>query len=131
MKSMYSALPSIDGLPTLGIASSRFESDPSRIPDLQTAFDAGHELANHTRTHADLTDITIESGTDKAIQSYQKFLEQTPEAAMTPEALRRLADLKIQREYGTLEGVTRNERKSPPPAEPRPCTMDAALSGMK
>lgn len=60
----------------------------------------------------DLTDVKVEAGSDKAMQSYQKFLEQTPEAAMTPEALRRLADLKIQKEYGTLEGVTRNEKKT-------------------
>lgn len=45
---------------TLGIMSSRFEDHPERIPQLQQAFDAGHELANHTRTHADLTDITPE-----------------------------------------------------------------------
>lgn len=58
----------------------------------------------------DLTDVKIDAGTDKAMRSYQRFLEQTPETAMTPEALRRLADLKVQREYGTVEGVSRNER---------------------
>jgi len=45
---------------TLGIASSRFENDPTRVPDLQVAFDAGHEIANHTQTHADLTTLTAE-----------------------------------------------------------------------
>src|SRR5262249_19195446 len=34
------------------------------------------------------------------------------EGGMTPEALRRLADLKIQKEYGTLEGVKRNQEKA-------------------
>lgn len=58
----------------------------------------------------DLNDVRIDAGTDKAMRSYQRFLEQTPETAMTPEALRRLADLKVQREYGTVEGVKRNER---------------------
>ena len=63
-------------------------------------------------TKADLADSKIEGGFEKAMQSYQKFLEQTPESSMTPEALRRLADLKIQKEYGTLEGVTSNEKKA-------------------
>jgi cellulose synthase operon protein C len=60
----------------------------------------------------DLTDVRVEASSEKAMQSYQRFLEQTPNAAMTPEALRRLADLKLQREYGTLEGVTRNEKRA-------------------
>lgn len=60
----------------------------------------------------DLADVKIEGGFEKAMQSYQKFLEQTPESSMTPEALRRLADLKIQKEYGTLEGATSNEKKA-------------------
>ncbi|MCK4708677.1 MAG: tetratricopeptide repeat protein, partial [Gammaproteobacteria bacterium] len=41
----------------------------------------------------------VDGSLEKALQSYQKFLEETPETAMTPEALRRLADLKIQKEY--------------------------------
>jgi tetratricopeptide (TPR) repeat protein len=63
-------------------------------------------------TKVDLSDSKIEGGFEKAMQSYQKFLEQTPESAMTPEALRRLADLKIQKEYGTLEGATKSEKKA-------------------
>lgn len=75
----------------------------------------------------DLTDVKIDAGADKAMQSYQKFLEQTPETAMTPEALRRLADLKIQQEYGTVEGVTRNERTLAA-AETRPIEATAATA---
>src|SRR5688572_3533772 len=59
-----------------------------------------------------LTDLRIGSSTELAMQSYRNFLEQTPEGGMTPEALRRLADLKIQNEYGTLEGVKRNQEKA-------------------
>ena len=36
------------------------------------------------------------------MESYRRFLEETPESALTPEAMRRLADLKIEREYGYL-----------------------------
>ncbi|MDH5767075.1 MAG: hypothetical protein OEZ38_13765, partial [Gammaproteobacteria bacterium] len=45
-----------------------------------------------------LEDEVIEGGLEKAMESYQKFLEETPESAMTPEAIRRLADLKIERQ---------------------------------
>jgi tetratricopeptide (TPR) repeat protein len=64
------------------------------------------------QSRVDLTDVKIDDSTELAIQSYKKFLEQTPEGGMTPEALRRLADLKVQKEYGTLEGVKRNQEKS-------------------
>ncbi|NCF20636.1 MAG: tetratricopeptide repeat protein, partial [Haliea sp.] len=44
----------------------------------------------------------IEGGLEKAMLSYQHFLEETSDSDLTPEALRRLADLKIEKEYGTL-----------------------------
>jgi tetratricopeptide (TPR) repeat protein len=71
------------------------------------------------RTGIDLTDIKIDSNTDLAMQSYQKFLEQTPDSGMTPEALRRLADLKVQKEYGTVEGVKRNQEEAARREAPR------------
>lgn len=49
-----------------------------------------------------IEDENIVGGLDKAMQSYQKFLEDTPESALTPEAIRRLADLKITKEYGLI-----------------------------
>jgi len=61
---------------------------------------------NTKGTLASLNDIKFEvkhervdDSLEKAMVSYQKFLEETPETQMTPEALRRLADLKIQKEY--------------------------------
>ena len=77
----------------------------------------------------DLTDVKIEGGLDKAMQNYQKFLDQTPESAMTPEAIRRLADLKIKKEYGTLKGATSNEKKASladAKIIERPATLDVA-----
>ncbi len=44
-------------------------------------------------------DEKINDSLDKAMESYQQFLSKTPETAMTPEAIRRLADLKIQKDY--------------------------------
>jgi tetratricopeptide (TPR) repeat protein len=46
----------------------------------------------------------VQDGLDKAMSGYQHFLEETPDAAQAPEAIRRLADLKIEKEYGTLTG---------------------------
>jgi len=41
----------------------------------------------------------VDGSLEKAMASYENFLKETPETEMTPEALRRLADLKIQKEY--------------------------------
>ncbi|MBI5889709.1 MAG: outer membrane protein assembly factor BamD [Nitrosomonadales bacterium] len=60
-------------------------------------------LADLHNVEPELKDETVEDGLDKAMQSYRRFLEQTPETAMTPEALRRLADLKIEQEYGYVQ----------------------------
>lgn len=62
--------------------------------------------SNSKGTLASLNDVKFEvkeekvdGSLEKAMASYQKFLDETPETEMTPEALRRLADLKIQKEY--------------------------------
>lgn len=39
---------------------------------------------------------------DKAIKSYDQFLKTTKDTSKTPEAIRRLADLKVEKEYGLL-----------------------------
>lgn len=57
-------------------------------------------LATLHKVPADLQDVKVEGGLDTAMQSYQRFLEETPETQRTPEAMRRLADLKIEKEYG-------------------------------
>jgi len=61
---------------------------------------------NTEGTLASLSDVKFEvkqekvdGSLEKAMESYEKFLKETPETEMTPEAMRRLADLKIQKEY--------------------------------
>lgn len=56
-------------------------------------------LASLNDIEFEVKDEEIDGSLEKALQSYENFLRQTPESAMTPEALRRLADLKIQKEY--------------------------------
>ena len=56
----------------------------------------------------EIKEVKIEGGLDKAMASYQRFLAETPDTALTPEAIRRLADLKIENEYGTLTEDSRS-----------------------
>ena len=63
----------------------------------------------------------IEGGIEKAMEGYRRFLEQKPDSALSPEAIRRLADLKVEREYGIRSGDTAAERRAlPEVAPPRP-----------
>src|SRR5690349_14863715 len=71
---------------------------------------------------ADTSEVKVEGGLDKAMQSYRRYLDQTPEGAMTPEAMRRLADLKLEKEYGILgDGkiVEVDAAERPPMADPK------------
>ncbi len=62
----------------------------------------------------------IEGGLEKAMEGYRRFLEETPDAALKPEAIRRLADLKVEREYGVLSGDTAAERRGSAATLPSP-----------
>jgi TolA-binding protein len=77
---------------------------------------------------ADTQDVQVEGGLDAAMQSYQRFLEQTPESVQAPEAMRRLADLKIEKEYGiTGDGEL---KELPAPADlPQPAAPVLATQG--
>jgi len=75
------------------------------IPAILTACQSGGSrgtIAQLRNMQIEIKEEAIEGGLDKAMESYQRFLEETPESALTPEAMRRLADLKIEREYGYL-----------------------------
>ncbi|HSM29628.1 MAG TPA: tetratricopeptide repeat protein, partial [Woeseiaceae bacterium] len=77
-------------------------------------------IATLAREHIEVKEEKIEGGLEKAMQSYQRFLEETPDSALAPEAMRRLADLKIEKEYGTItEGAgAAEEAKASPALEP-------------
>ena len=75
------------------------------IPAILTACQTGSSretIAQLRNMKIEIKEERIEGGIEKAMESYRRFLEQTPESALTPEAMRRLADLKIEREYGYL-----------------------------
>ena len=54
----------------------------------------------------DVQEVKVEQGLDQAMQQYRRFLEETPETAMTPEAMRRLADLQLEKQFGIRTGET-------------------------
>ena len=59
-------------------------------------------LAELEQVPADLDEVYLEDSLELAAQSYRRYLEETSESALTPEALRRLADLQIEQEYGFI-----------------------------
>ena len=59
-------------------------------------------LADLRQIQAEVEEVSLDDSLDRAAQSYRRFLEETPEGTMTPEAMRRLADLQIEKEYGLL-----------------------------
>jgi len=74
----------------------------------------------------------IEGGLEKAMSGYQRFLAETPDSDLKPEALRRLADLKIEREYGTIaEGAGSGGRAAVPPVPERAEPASAAPAAKK
>ncbi|MAG33249.1 MAG: hypothetical protein CL908_20420 [Deltaproteobacteria bacterium] len=59
-------------------------------------------LAQLRKQEPDLAEVRIDDGIGQAMAGYRKFLEDAPKSTLTPEAMRRLADLKLEKEYGIL-----------------------------
>src|SRR3990172_7652353 len=79
-------------------------------------------IAMLRNVQTEIKEDKIEGGLEKAMLSYQRFLEDTPDSALTPEAIRRLADLKIQKEYGTLTTGAGTAGRTPALPAPEPAT---------
>ena len=65
--------------------------------------DRSGTLATLHQARPDTQEVPVDQGLDRAVQSYGDFLKQAPGSALAPEAMRRLADLKIEKEFG-LQG---------------------------
>src|SRR2546428_1803145 len=61
-------------------------------------------LAGLHNMRPDVQEVKVDQGLDQAMQGYRRFLEETPETSMTPEAMRRLADLQIEKQFGLRAG---------------------------
>src|SRR5437867_6260081 len=75
-------------------------------------------LAELRKVGPDVKEVKVEQGLDQAMQQYRRFLEETPETTMTPEAMRRLADLQIEKQFGIRAGNAKpREMAAPKPAQ--------------
>ena len=75
-------------------------------------------LAQLQQVEADVEEIYLSDSLERAAQSYRRYLEETPENARTPEAMRRLADLQIEQAYGVIVNGEVVEMASPETAAP-------------
>ncbi len=80
-------------------------------------------IAKLRSVEPDLQEVQVDDSLVKAMVSYQRFLDETPGHTMAPEAMRRLADLQIEKEYGVIgeDSATVIDLPAPAPA--------AAVSG--
>jgi tetratricopeptide (TPR) repeat protein len=75
-------------------------------------------LAELHNVRPDVQEVNIEQGLDQAMAQYRRFLEEAGETAMTPEAMRRLADLQIEKQFGIRTGDTKpREMAAPEPGQ--------------
>ncbi len=75
-------------------------------------------LAELRNLRPDLQEAKVEQGLDQAMKGYRRFLEETPETAMTSEAMRRLADLQIEKQFGIRAGDGKpREMAAPEPVQ--------------
>ncbi|MCQ3828440.1 tetratricopeptide repeat protein [Microbulbifer elongatus] len=66
---------------------------------------SGKTIGSLQRVDIEIQETHIEGSLEKALASYQKYLQETPETALTPEAIRRIADLKIKQAHRAEEGI--------------------------
>lgn len=86
-------------------------------------------LASLHRVKPDTKDVRVDNGLQKAVDGYRHFLRETPASELTPEAMRRLADLQLEKEYG-VRGTTEIVVDRVPAATPATITTAAnAASG--
>jgi tetratricopeptide (TPR) repeat protein len=64
-------------------------------------------LAELHKVAPDVQEAETQQSVDQAMQQYRKFLEESPETPMTPEAIRRLADLELEKQYGIHTGESK------------------------
>jgi len=73
-------------------------------------------LAELRNVRPDVQEVKVEQGLEQAMQNYRRFLEETPETTMTPEAMRRLADLQLEKQFGIRTGDAKPRQMAAPQA---------------
>jgi tetratricopeptide (TPR) repeat protein len=75
-------------------------------------------LAELAQVKPVLDEVYVDDSLDRAAESYRRYLEETEVSALTPEAMRRLADLQLEREYGVIASPGLVEMAAPDAAGP-------------
>ncbi len=84
-----------------------------------SGFNRSGTISQIRNQKVDLSEVEIEGGIDQAMASYEQFLRDPGNvSALTPEAIRRLADLKVEKEYGLVgqQSAVGGSLASPEPA---------------
>ncbi|SHF10259.1 Tetratricopeptide repeat-containing protein [Microbulbifer donghaiensis] len=63
------------------------------------AVNSGKTIGSLQNVDIEIKEEYIDGSLEKALASYQKYLQETPESSLTPEAMRRIADLKIKQAH--------------------------------
>src|SRR5260370_2020678 len=75
-------------------------------------------LAELRNVRPDVQEVKVEQGLDQAMQQSRRFLAERRETAMTREAMRRLADLQLEKQFGIRAGGAKpREMAAPKPAQ--------------
>ena len=87
-------------------------------------------LAELQQRPADVEEVYLDDSLERAAESYRRYLEQTPESARTPEAMRRLADLQIEQAYGVIGSGQVVEMAAPEvAAQAQPIVAESQMAG--
>ncbi|MGE5109433.1 MAG: tetratricopeptide repeat protein, partial [Acidobacteriaceae bacterium] len=71
-------------------------------------------LAELHDVRPDVQEAKVEHGLDQALQHYRQFVDETPQTTMTPEAMRRVADLQLEKQFGIHTGNTKPREMAAP-----------------
>jgi tetratricopeptide (TPR) repeat protein len=82
-------------------------------------------LADLHKVAPDVKEAETKESVDQAMQQYRKFLEESPETPMTPEAIRRLADLELEKQYGIHAGDGKKQAMPAPESAKAPVSAPA------
>lgn len=82
-------------------------------------------LADLHNVAPDVQEAETKESVDQAMQHYRKFLEESPETPMTPEAIRRLADLELEKQYGIHTGEGKPKAMPAPESAKVPASTPA------
>jgi TolA-binding protein len=88
-------------------------------------------LAELRSVEPDVAEVEVADSLNLAMQSYRRYLDETPTSAMTPEAMRRLADLQLEKEFGITGGAAPSGRwteMAAPDAGEAPSRISAAAA---